>query len=342
MKLKGSILLGLTSPFGQAWMEALAQIEGFSITKLILPSKGCVWRAQKKMARNAYPVIFKQVERTYERALTWLKSLNLKPASIYIVDDINTPEHYDLFHDEELVLCAAFSQLFDASLLNNMPRWTVNFHPSYLPRCRGAHPVYWTIASREPYGGVSSHIITPELDKGPIIAREKIAFSPDTITYAELFQAIVRRLPALLEQTLAKIGEEDQILDQSASGLVATYFTQDLPAHHKIDWSSPFGTISAQIRAGNALAFTREGMRVFWSHPIFSPSLPFKVKNEAQYSAGVVGHVCADKAWIKLTEGYLVSNYKMAPTSLPARLLNRIGLLVGYSFFKLKTGQKLR
>lgn len=70
-----------------------------------------------------------------------------------------------------VVVCAGYKKIIpDSVLLNNT---FVNTHPSLLPRYRGLHPLVWSMLSLEKEVGFSIHIMTKEIDAGPILRQYK-------------------------------------------------------------------------------------------------------------------------------------------------------------------------
>ncbi len=73
------------------------------------------------------------------------------------------------------VLCVACFDQHLPSAICALPRLAaVNVHPSLLPRHRGPAPIFWTFRSNERITGVSIHLLTPQLDAGPLIAQQAI------------------------------------------------------------------------------------------------------------------------------------------------------------------------
>lgn len=55
---------------------------------------------------------------------------------------------------------------------------TVNLHCGYLPDYRGSPPVFWELFEGEDTVGVSIHMVTADLDGGPILARRRFPIDP--------------------------------------------------------------------------------------------------------------------------------------------------------------------
>lgn len=72
------------------------------------------------------------------------------------------------------LLLAGFMRVLSAPFVQAHEGRILNIHPSLLPRFKGAHALddFW--ASDESRGGLSVHIVTPELDGGPLLAQESL------------------------------------------------------------------------------------------------------------------------------------------------------------------------
>lgn len=75
-------------------------------------------------------------------------------------------------------VCCGFSHLLPPSILG-IPRWGwVNIHRSYLPRNRGVCTLQWAIIEAAP-AGVSIHVMTEQVDGGPVIAQAEVPVLPE-------------------------------------------------------------------------------------------------------------------------------------------------------------------
>jgi methionyl-tRNA formyltransferase len=155
----------------------------------------------------------------------------------------------------ELIISAAYPQIFSAKLLKIPLKGSVNFHPSVLPRCRGAHPHYWTLAKGEQYGGVSAHFMTEKLDDGDIIAQTKFAISQ--YDYADYYKKIEEETPQLVKKVEDYFfGTGTELIPQDSEN--KTYFRNDREIHHRIFWNLHDAEQIYNIcRAGNAFFFIR-------------------------------------------------------------------------------------
>ncbi len=149
------------------------------------------------------------------------------------------------FHPD-LVLSWAFPWRVTEGALA-VPRYgSINYHPSLLPRHRGANPVAWTIRMGDRDYGVTWHRMEPGFDSGPILAQRATPVLDDDSIYDVVPRLTVlglRMLPGVMERVLGREPGEPQ----PAEGVTeAGPFGDD---YATIDWSLPAGAIHTQVRA---------------------------------------------------------------------------------------------
>lgn len=82
----------------------------------------------------------------------------------------------------------------------------LNTHPSLLPAFKGWHPVRDALAFGVKVTGTTVHIVTEELDEGPILAQEAVAVLPEDTeeTLHERIKQVERRLyPDTVKRVIA-------------------------------------------------------------------------------------------------------------------------------------------
>lgn len=111
------------------------------------------------------------------------------------------------------VLLMTFPWKIPASLLNTLPNKFINFHYGLLPQMRGADPIFESIRRQFKETGITIHIVTSEIDKGPILITQKILLDKH-ITHgllctrmANLAAQMSQQLMHLLNQTNLPDGE---------------------------------------------------------------------------------------------------------------------------------------
>lgn len=71
----------------------------------------------------------------------------------------------------DLIVVVAFGQILPKVLLDIPPLGCINVHSSLLPRYRGAAPLNWCIINGETETGVTTMLMDPGLDTGPILLK---------------------------------------------------------------------------------------------------------------------------------------------------------------------------
>ena len=98
-------------------------------------------------------------------------------------------------HEVDLVVMAGFGTVMpDAPAA--FPGRILNTHPSLLPSFKGWHAVRDALAAGVKVTGTTVHIVTEEMDEGPILAQEAVTVLPDDTeeTLHERIKAVERRL----------------------------------------------------------------------------------------------------------------------------------------------------
>jgi phosphoribosylglycinamide formyltransferase-1 len=81
--------------------------------------------------------------------------------------------------DVHLVCLAGFMRLVGAPLLAAFPNRVLNIHPSLLPSFPGLHAQRQALAHGVRVSGATVHIVTPELDGGPILNQAAVPVLED-------------------------------------------------------------------------------------------------------------------------------------------------------------------
>lgn len=71
----------------------------------------------------------------------------------------------------DVIVVVAFGQILPKALLDIPPHGCVNVHASLLPRYRGAAPLNWCLINGETETGVTTMLMDPGLDTGPMLLK---------------------------------------------------------------------------------------------------------------------------------------------------------------------------
>jgi phosphoribosylglycinamide formyltransferase-1 len=85
----------------------------------------------------------------------------------------------------DYVALAGFMRILPAAFVQDWEGRILNIHPSLLPKYKGLHTHEAALAAGDAHAGCSVHIVTPELDDGPVLAQARVAIlpgdTPDTL-----------------------------------------------------------------------------------------------------------------------------------------------------------------
>ncbi|MFH1761073.1 MAG: formyltetrahydrofolate deformylase [bacterium] len=75
-------------------------------------------------------------------------------------------------HHIDFIVLARYMQILSEDFVANYPNKIINIHHSFLPAFAGARPYHSAYERGVKIIGATSHYVTPELDKGPIIEQD--------------------------------------------------------------------------------------------------------------------------------------------------------------------------
>ncbi|ARU16627.1 phosphoribosylglycinamide formyltransferase [Croceicoccus marinus] len=133
------------------------------------------------------------------------------------------PEH-DAAMDEALreagadyVALAGYMRILTPEFVGKWEGRMVNIHPSLLPRYKGLDTHARAIQAGDAHGGCSVHLVTAELDDGPILGQTPVAIlpgdTPDTLAARVLF-AEHQLYARALEELVSRPYRADWLLQQ--------------------------------------------------------------------------------------------------------------------------------
>ena len=106
-------------------------------------------------------------------------------------------------HDVELVALAGYMRLLSPEFVRQWEGRVLNVHPSLLPLHKGLDTHRRALIAGDEFAGCSVHIVTDDLDSGPVIAQAKVRILPrddsDSLA-ARVLEAEHALYPAALEE----------------------------------------------------------------------------------------------------------------------------------------------
>ena len=78
----------------------------------------------------------------------------------------------------DIILVGTWGEKLKKEIIDLPTIATINVHPSLLPKYRGPNPYIRTILHGETQSGVTFHLMTEDIDKGPVLAQQKVEILP--------------------------------------------------------------------------------------------------------------------------------------------------------------------
>jgi phosphoribosylglycinamide formyltransferase-1 len=152
-------------------------------------------------------------------ALDWAAEQGIETALVPGGDDATLAEALAAV-DPDLVVLAGYMRIVGPATLAAFNGRILNTHPALLPAFKGAHAVRDALAAGVRVTGCTVHIVTEDLDGGPILAQEAVPVLPgdDEATLHERIKTVEHRLlPAVVARLLAERAGTDGGSSRSAS-----------------------------------------------------------------------------------------------------------------------------
>jgi methionyl-tRNA formyltransferase len=208
---------------------------------------------------------------------------------------IRSDEAYDYFQRlaPDAVAIIAYGQIVPKRLIE-IPRlgW-INLHASLLPKYRGAAPINWAIANGETWTGLTTMLIDPGLDTGPMLLKREGEIGRD-ITAPQLTFLLSEWGGPLMAETLEKLSR-GEIAPEPQDNSQATFAPPLKKEDGRIDWSLSAQKINDRIRGfdpwpGAFTTFLGKTCRI-WGKPLFDPAVEAGLKSAHAPEAWVSGAI---------------------------------------------------
>jgi len=146
----------------------------------------------------------------------------------------------------DLIAVTAFGRILPPVVLDLPPMGCVNVHGSLLPKYRGAAPIQWAIINGETETGITTMLMDPGLDTGPMLLRETVPILP-TDTAGDLAARLAPIGGKLLVQTIIglKNGTVTPIPQNHAHATLAPLLKKE---DGMINWKDEASALANRIR----------------------------------------------------------------------------------------------
>lgn len=203
--------------------------------------------------------------------------------------------------DADLAVLAFVTQIVPQRVFSVPKLGSICFHPSLLPKYRGASAINWALINGESITGLSLFWVDPGIDTGPVLLQKAVKVEPDDTAGALYFNKIFPLgIEAIGEAVdLIKAGNPPRIVQDESK---ATYDPPCRDEHARIDWSKPAQQVYNLIRGCDP----QPGAHTTWQGKmarIFDTRL--QLGNDPA-APGEVTHIDAEEIGVALSGGTLI------------------------------------
>lgn len=162
---------------------------------------------------------------------------------------LSKPEevHIDSFIDKGCEVFLSAGYRYKIPPPNEQKAFSMNLHPSYLPKGRGLMPTPSIIMDHPEAGGLSLHKLTENFDEGDILYRERLRIS-ETETVETYSARIAMRAPHILSKVMADMQGYWNDAEKQDESQASIFPTPDNEMR-TLDWHSPVADIERKSRA---------------------------------------------------------------------------------------------
>ncbi len=201
----------------------------------------------------------------------------------------------------DLAILAFVTQIVPPQVFSVPRLGSICFHPSLLPKYRGASAINWALINGESVTGLTLFWVDQGIDTGPILLQKEVKVEPDDTTgslyFNKIFPLGVEAIGEAVE--LIKAGNPPRIAQDESK---ATYDPPCRDEHAKIDWSKSAQQVYNLIRGCDP----QPGAHTAWQGKmvrIFDTRL--QLGNDPA-APGEVTHIDAEEIGVALSGGTLI------------------------------------
>ena len=139
----------------------------------------------------------------------------------------------------EYVALCGYMRILTADFVAGWQGRMINTHPSLLPAYKGLDTHARAIAAGDSHGGCSVHVVTPELDGGPLLGQVPVAIlpsdTPDSLARRVLL-AEYQLYPRMLADYVSRESRTDWLLEQVRTRALALPEVEERASHGVPGW----------------------------------------------------------------------------------------------------------
>ncbi|MBA4353521.1 MAG: phosphoribosylglycinamide formyltransferase [Novosphingobium sp.] len=139
----------------------------------------------------------------------------------------------------QVIALAGYMRILSPAFVGRWEGRMLNIHPSLLPKYKGLHTHDRAIEAGDSHGGCTVHLVTAELDDGPILGQTPVAIIPgdtaDTLAARVLF-AEHQLYSRVLARFVARGNDAAWLLEKCRSLVAALPETEERESHGAPGW----------------------------------------------------------------------------------------------------------
>ena len=110
-------------------------------------------------------------------------------------------------YEVEIICLAGFMRILSKDFIERFEGRILNIHPSLLPKYKGLNTHARAVAANDKFSGCSVHLVTAELDGGPILAQSKVTIEK-TDTAETLSSKVLKKEHLLYPEVLLNFSHQ--------------------------------------------------------------------------------------------------------------------------------------
>ena len=218
----------------------------------------------------------------YQRTTTDFKMLAKKLGIPFIqTENINKSEIIKRIKEvkPDIGMSYHWKTLIEQGVLDCFPQGVINFHPGDLPRYKGNACTHWAIMNGEDKIVMTLHLMTTELDSGPVILKKEITLSENTYIL-EIYSHIHDNCPNMYMEALDKLREGFTGFPQDKDPARSLRCYPRSLRDSEINWNEPAVMLARLVRAVSeplvgAYTFIEDKKLIVWRAHYEIPPFPF-------------------------------------------------------------------
>ncbi|WP_347304376.1 phosphoribosylglycinamide formyltransferase [Croceibacterium sp. TMG7-5b_MA50] len=141
--------------------------------------------------------------------------------------------------DVDYIAMCGYMRILTPAFVERWAGRMVNTHPSLLPKYKGLDTHARAIAAGDAHGGCSVHVVTPELDDGPVLGQMPVAILPGDTSDALGYRvrlAEYQLLPRVFADYVGRAYRAEWVVEQLRTLALAHPEAEERDSHGAIGW----------------------------------------------------------------------------------------------------------